>query len=82
VTSDDVEWLDPMDDMGLWEHQGRPLTVADLRAVLGGLADDLVIEFGHADEMGHVHELIAAHIDLRGSAGDAVAVYMTLAGRG
>ncbi len=38
------EWLDPNDQMGLWEYQLQPLTVESLRSPLASLNNHLPVE--------------------------------------
>ena len=39
--ADDDEWLEPDDQMGLWEHQGQALTVGWLMIALSQAGADL-----------------------------------------
>ena len=63
---DDDGSLDPYESGGLWEGQGMPLTVKDLRRALAELADDLPVEIERYDGMGGLDALKPMHLDLRG----------------
>jgi hypothetical protein len=44
MPEDEDEWLEPDDQMGLWENQGGSLTVRELMAALGQVGTDLPSE--------------------------------------
>lgn len=62
--TDDEGW-DPDDEMGIWEHQGEPLTVEALRRDLANVAPDTIVTIEHYDGAGSVSALRPMHIDLR-----------------
>jgi hypothetical protein len=70
------EWLDPDDDMGIWEHQGHPLSTRSLMAVLAEV-DDVPVEVEFYDGT-EVRMLTVVHIDLRGRGGRATAAVLTV----
>ena len=74
----DDEWLDPDDQMGVWEYQLQPLTVEALRRALASLEGDLPgeIEFYDGSD---VRRLRAMHIDLKGTAGEPSGFVITVA---
>jgi len=76
MLADDEEWLDPEDQMGLWEYQLYPLTVADLRRALDSLSDDLPVEVEFYDGSAP-RKLRPMHIDLKGDARQASAFVIT-----
>lgn len=77
VVSDDEEWLEPLDQGGLWEYQIHPLTVASLRRALDGLPDDTVVEVDLYD--GSDSRLLRPmHIDVKGRAGVVKTVVITV----
>ena len=61
----DEEGWDPDDEMGIWEHQGEPLTVEALRRDLASLDPDTVVTVEHYDGAGAVRALRPMHVDLR-----------------
>lgn len=63
--TDDEGWADPDDQMGVWEHQGEPLTVEALRTELANLDPDTLVIIEHYDGAGGVRPLRPMHIDLR-----------------
>lgn len=62
---DDEGWAEPDDQMGLWEHQGRPLTVKLLLQALATLHPDVVLTIEHYDGAGGTKHLRPMHVDLR-----------------
>ncbi len=72
------DWLEPDDQMGLWEYQLHPLTVGWLREALTSLADDVRVhvEFYNGTE---ARTLRPMHIDLKGKGGRPTAVVITVA---
>ena len=74
----DENWFDEGDDMGVWEHQGRPLAVAALASALSDLESELPIEIEYFDGSA-TRALQAVHIDLRGSNGRVTSVVITVA---
>lgn len=71
------EWLEPEDCMGVWEYQLYPLTVAELRRALDGLAEEVPVEVDFYDGS-DARALRPMHIDLRGNAGVVSAVVITV----
>jgi hypothetical protein len=82
MTADDAraqDWLDPDDEMGLWEFQRESLTIASLMTALNDAnADHLPVEFEFYDGTGR-RPLRAVHIDLKGTDGVPTAVVVTVA---
>jgi hypothetical protein len=73
------QWLDPNDDMGLWEHQGHPLTVRWLASALAEAGDpDLPVTIDYHDGTGW-RELSVVHIDMKGAEGRPTALVFTVA---
>ena len=77
MASDDDEWLEPLDQGGLWEYQIDPLTVASLRRALDGLPDEARVEVDFYDGSDG-RPLRPMHIDVRGKAGVTKAVVITV----
>ncbi|MGI8982999.1 MAG: hypothetical protein ACR2HM_00440 [Acidimicrobiales bacterium] len=73
----DDEWLDPDDQMGLWEYQLQPLTVESLRSALVSLAVHLPVEVEFYDGS-DARRLRPMHIDLKGRAGEASGFVITV----
>jgi hypothetical protein len=44
MVDDENEWLEPDDQMGLWEHQGQPLTVRWLMVALAQVGAEQSVE--------------------------------------
>ena len=63
--------------MGVWEYQLYPLTVAELRRALDGLAEEVPVEVDFYDGS-DARALRPMHIDLRGNAGVVSAVVITV----
>ena len=77
---DDAEpWLDPDDDMGLWEHQGHPLTVRWLALALGQVSNPDVPVTVAYDDGTRRRELRVVHIDVSGADGRPTALVVTVA---
>ncbi len=74
----DDEWLEPDDQMGLWEYQVHPLTVGGLKLALMSLDDDLPVQIEFYDGS-EVRSLRPMHIDLKGTAGTPSAIVITVA---
>ena len=74
----DDEWLEPDDQMGLWEYQLRPLTVEWLRESLNNLPDGLPVQVDFYDGS-EVRALRPMHIDLKGENGRPSAIVITVA---
>ena len=78
MAPDDDEWLEPDDDMGIWEYQLHPLTVAELRRALDGLPGDALVEVDFYDGTDASRTLRPMHIDLKGNAGVTTAMVITV----
>jgi hypothetical protein len=74
---DESDWLHPDDDMGLWEHQGRALTVGSLIEALQQVPIDLAVEVAWYDGTA-TRELHPMHLDVRASGGRPVAGLLTV----
>lgn len=74
----DDEWLEPDDQMGLWEYQLHPLTVQGMRHSLRNLPDDLAVQVDFYDGS-EVRALRPMHIDLKGKDGRPRAIVITVA---
>jgi hypothetical protein len=74
----DDDWLEPDDQMGLWEYQLHPLTVRWLRQSLNDLPDGLQVQVEFYDGA-EVRPLRPMHIDLRGKDGVPNAIVITVA---
>ena len=74
----DDEWLEPDDQMGLWEYQLHPLTVEWLRESLNNLPDGLPVQVEFYDGS-DVRSLRPMHIDLKGKDGRPSAIVITVA---
>jgi hypothetical protein len=74
---EELEWLHPWDDNGLWEHQGRPLTVGSLIEALRQVPPDRPVEVAWYDGRA-TRQLHPMHIDVRASGGRPVAVVLTV----
>ncbi len=72
------DWLEPDDQMGLWEYQLEPLTVGWLRQTLTSLADDVPIQVEFYDGT-EARTLRPMHIDLKGKDDRPTAVVITVA---
>ena len=78
MASDDDDWLDPDDQMGVWEYQLRPLTVGQLRRAFDRVPDDVPVEVDFYDGTDASRTLRPMHIDLKGGAGTVTAVVITV----
>jgi hypothetical protein len=92
--SDDDYWLEPQDDMGLWEHQGRPLTIRWLLVALREAApalfrqdvDMFTVDHPSADLPIEIEwydgtgprRLTPVHIDVRALSASAAALVLTV----
>lgn len=74
----DEEWLEPDDQMGLWEYQLHPLTVEWLRESLDNLPDGLPVQVEFYDGS-DVRALRPMHIDLKGKDDRPSAIVITVA---
>ena len=74
----DDEWLEPDDQMGLWEYQLHPLTVQDLRQSLSDLPHGLPVQVEFYDGS-EVRALRPMHIDLKGKDDRPSAIVITVA---
>ncbi len=74
----DDGWLEPDDQMGLWEYQLHPLTVQWLRQSLSQLPDDLPVQVEFYDGS-EVRTLRPMHIDLKGKDERPSAIVITVA---
>lgn len=72
------DWLEPEDDMGLWEYQLHPLTIEWLRTALAGQSGDLPVEVAFYDGT-DIRPLVPVHIDVKGTDSRATAVVITVA---
>lgn len=77
MPSDEDEWLEELDQGGVWEYQLDPLTVAALRRALAGLPDDALVEVDFFDGSDS-RKLRPMHIDLKGRAGVTKVVVLTV----
>ena len=78
MASDDDEWLEPEDDVELWEYQVHPLTVAELVRALDGLPSDALVEVNFYDGTGACRKLRPMTIDLKANLGVTDAVVITV----
>jgi hypothetical protein len=78
MTDDDFEWADPHDEMGLWEHQGKPLTVRDLLTQLSEAHLDLPVEISVYNGMRASQALKPLHVDARVALGVLAALVITV----
>jgi hypothetical protein len=77
--SDEVEWAEQFDEMGLWERQTGPLTNGWLQRVLRDLPeDDLPIEIAWYDGS-RIRALVPMHLDVRADSGRRAALVLTVA---
>jgi hypothetical protein len=74
---EDFDWH-AVDQMGLWEHQGRPLTLRELLRHDGRILD-LPIEVTIYDGTGSSPFLTPLHVDFRGPQNAPSAVVITVA---
>ena len=74
----DDEWLEPDDQMGLWEYQLHPLTVEWLRESLNNLPDGLPVQVEFYDGS-EVRPMRRMHIDLKGTKGSPSAIVIPVA---
>ena len=78
VMEDDSRWLEPDDLMGVWEHQGQPLTVSALRLAVEEVESNALIVIDYYDGSGNVKTVKPMHIDLRGTEGSVNSVVITV----
>jgi hypothetical protein len=82
VSPDDDQrpgWLDPNDEMGLWEFQSEPLTVRSLIAALTTANEPdlpVTVEFYDGTDS---RALRPVHIDISGDRGTPTAIVLTVA---
>ena len=74
----DDDWLEPDDEMGLWEYQLHPLTVRWLRQSLSDLPEGLPVQVEFYDGS-EVRSLRPMHIDLKGKDDRPSAIVITVA---
>jgi hypothetical protein len=74
---DELEWLHPLDENGLWEHQGRALTVGSLIEALRQVPPDRPVQVAWYDGTA-TRQLHPMHLDVRASSGQPVAVVLTV----
>jgi|tagenome__1003787_1003787.scaffolds.fasta_scaffold19513042_2 hypothetical protein len=74
---EDFDW-NSVDQMGLWEHQGQPLTLRQLLRQNDGLLD-LPVEVTVYDGINSSPFLTPLHVDFRGPRDAPTAVVITVA---
>jgi hypothetical protein len=76
--SEDIEWVDPLDENGLWERQTSALTVGSLIRALSEITDqDVPVEVAWYDGA-TIRQLVPMHLDVRANRGRVAAVVLTL----
>ena len=72
---EEFDWYD-YDQMGIWEHQGRPLTLRDLVRNEGVL--DLPVEVSVYDGVSASAFLTPLHVDFRGTPEHPTGIVITV----
>jgi hypothetical protein len=74
---DELEWLHPLDENGLWENQGHALTVGSLIEALRQVPPDRLVEVAWYDGTA-TRQLHPMHLDVRASGSQPVAFVLTV----
>jgi hypothetical protein len=77
MNDDGIEWADPDDRMGVWEHQGHPLTIRDLLTQMSERELDLPVEVSVYGGIRASRALVPMHVDVRVAQGAPAALVIT-----